>query len=116
MKNQTELLSHPSYNPNRLLDRVLTLLSLKNDAALARVLGVAPPVLSKVRHHRLPLPAGLMIQIHDVTRLSLDEIRCLLGVRTRSAMFVPIGCGHPAGAAPTPAARPANGGCMQIEH
>lgn len=82
MKSQEKLLSNPNYNPNRLLDEVLSRLRLKNDAALSRALGVPPPTLSKLRHHRLPVAAWLIIQIHDVTRMSIDDIRNLLGVTT----------------------------------
>jgi hypothetical protein len=80
MRNQAKLLSDPNYDPNRLLNEVLSKLRLKNDAALSRALGIAPPVLSKVRHRRLPVAAGLIIQIHDATMLSIDEIRGLMGV------------------------------------
>ncbi len=55
-------------------------LCLKNDAALSRTLGITAPTLSKVRHRRLPVAAGLMIQIHDATKMSLDDVRLLLGV------------------------------------
>lgn len=54
----------------------------QNDAALARFLGVAPPVISKVRHDRLRVGHELMIRAHDKTkgpnRLSLDKIRELI--------------------------------------
>jgi len=44
-----------TYNPNRLLDTLIERLRLKNDAALSRALEVAPPVISKIRHGRLPV-------------------------------------------------------------
>ena len=34
------------YNPGKLLDTLITKLQLKNDAALSRELGVAPPMIS----------------------------------------------------------------------
>jgi DNA-binding transcriptional regulator YdaS (Cro superfamily) len=80
MRPHVNLLNDPNYDPNRLLNAVLAKLNLKNDAALARTLGVAPPVLSKVRHRRLPVAAGLILQIHDATRFSINEIRGLMGV------------------------------------
>lgn len=80
MKSRSNLLNDPNYNPDRLLDELLSRLCLKNDAALSRALGVAPPRLSKLRHRRLPVAADLMIQIHDVTKLSIDDIRRLMGV------------------------------------
>lgn len=80
MKSQSKLLADPNYDPNRLLDTVIAALALKNDAALSRALGVAPPQLSKVRHRRLPVAAGLMILIHEATTFSFAEIRDLMGV------------------------------------
>jgi hypothetical protein len=44
----------PTYNPNHLLDAIITTLELKNDAGLLRRLEMAPPVFSKIRHHTLP--------------------------------------------------------------
>ena len=38
------------YDPDKLLDALLDRMQLKNDAALARTLGMAPPSLSKIRH------------------------------------------------------------------
>jgi hypothetical protein len=43
------------YNPDNLLDGIIARLRLKNDAALARALEVAPPLISKIRHRRLPV-------------------------------------------------------------
>ena len=51
------------YNPNRLLDTLIENLRLKNDAALSRALEVAPPVISTIRHHRLPVGASLLIRM-----------------------------------------------------
>jgi hypothetical protein len=83
MKTRSKLLNDPNYNPNRLLDELLSRLRLKNDAALSRALAVTPSVLSKVRHRRLAIAAELIIQIHDVTMLSIDDIRLLMGCPAR---------------------------------
>lgn len=69
------------YNPNRLLDTLIEKLHLKNDAALSRALEVAPPVISKIRHHRLPVGASLLIRMHEVSDLSIRELRYLMGDR-----------------------------------
>lgn len=69
------------YNPNRLLDTLLENLRLKNDAALSRMLEVAPPVISKIRHHRLPVGASLLIRMHEVSELSIRDLRYLMGDR-----------------------------------
>jgi hypothetical protein len=67
------------YNPNQLLDTMLDNLCLKNDAALSRALDVAPPVISKVRHHRLPVGASMLIRMHEVTDIPIRDLRALMG-------------------------------------
>lgn len=75
------LSSQESYNPNHLLDILLGKMQLKNDAALSRMLEVAPPVISKIRHHRLPVGASLLIRMHEVTGMSIRDLRDLMGDR-----------------------------------
>jgi hypothetical protein len=69
------------YDPDRLLDALIEKLHLKNDAALSRALEVAPPVISKIRHRRLPVGASLLIRMHEVSDLSIRELRVLMGDR-----------------------------------
>ncbi len=73
------LLNDDSYNPDALLDRVSTLLNVKNDAALARELNVAPPVISKIRHRKMQVGGSFLIRLHEVTALSIRELRTLMG-------------------------------------
>jgi hypothetical protein len=56
-------------------------LNLKNDAALSRALEVAPPVISKIRHRRLPVGASMLIRMHEVSTMSVRELRDLMGDR-----------------------------------
>jgi hypothetical protein len=70
-----------AYDPNNLLDSLIKKLNLKNDAALSRALEVAPPVISKIRHRRLPVGASLLIRMHEVSDLSIAELRVLMGDR-----------------------------------
>lgn len=70
-----------NYDPNKLLDTLIQNLKLKNDAALSRALEVAPPVISKVRHRRLPVGASLLIRMHEVSEISIRELRELMGDR-----------------------------------
>lgn len=81
MTTQHELIEQTSYDPNRLLDTLLEKMSLKNDAALSRALEVAPPVISKIRHRRLPVGASLLIRMHEYTGISIRELRDLMGDR-----------------------------------
>jgi hypothetical protein len=71
----------PCYNPDNLLDALRANLSLKNDAALARVLEVNPPIISKIRHRHLPVGGALLIRIHEVTGLNISDLRFLMGDR-----------------------------------
>jgi len=73
--------AHPHYDPNNLLGSLIRKLNLKNDAALSRALEVAPPVISKIRHRRLPVGASLLIRMHEVCGLSIKELRELMGDR-----------------------------------
>ena len=71
------------YDPDQLLATLIGKLNLKNDAALSRALEVSPPVISKIRHRRLPVTASLLIRMHEVTDLSIRELRELMGDRRK---------------------------------
>ncbi len=66
------------YDPNRVLDAIIAKLRLKNDAALSRVLEVAPPVISKIRHNTLPIGATLLLRMHEESEFSIRELRALM--------------------------------------
>jgi hypothetical protein len=66
------------YDPNRVLDAIINKLRLKNDAALSRVLEVAPPVISKIRHNTLPIGATILLRMHEVSDYSIRELRTLM--------------------------------------
>ena len=75
------LLAQETFNPNYLLDNLLGKMQLKNDAALSRMLEVGPPVISKIRHGCLPVGASLLIRMHEVTGMSIRDLRDLMGDR-----------------------------------
>jgi plasmid maintenance system antidote protein VapI len=70
-----------SYDPNRLLNVLIEKTNSKNDAALSRALEVAPPLISKIRHRRLPIGASMLIRMHEVCGMSIGELRELMGDR-----------------------------------
>ena len=80
-QDSSRLSDQLAYDPNNLLDTLIDKLHLKNDAALSRALEVAPPVISKIRHRRLPVGASLLIRMHEVSDLSIRELRILMGDR-----------------------------------
>ena len=67
------------------LDALIDTLDLKNDAALSRTLGVAPPVISKIRHNTLPIGASLQIKILDITGWTLNDMWRVCGDLRRVA-------------------------------
>lgn len=69
-----------TYNPNHLLDTLIGKLRLKNDAALSRMLEVAPPLISKIRHHRLVIGASLLIRMHEETEIEIRDLKALAGL------------------------------------
>lgn len=71
---------HP-YDPNRLLDEVLQRVNARSDAALSRILEVAPPVISKIRHFRIPVGGAMLIRMHEVTGMSVRDLQRLMGDR-----------------------------------
>ena len=71
------------YDPNHFIDQLAMRLRAKNDAALCRMLGVEPPLVSKIRHRRLAVGAPLLIRVHEVTGLAIADLRQLLGDRRR---------------------------------
>lgn len=66
--------------PHLLLDHLIERLRLRNDAALSRLLEVAPPVISKIRHRILRFGDTLLLRTHDITDI---EVRELLDLRKR---------------------------------
>ncbi len=68
-----------NYDPNNLIDTLLKRLQLKNDAALSRLLSVAPPVISKIRHRRLAIGASLLISMNEISDIPIKELRNLMG-------------------------------------
>ena len=66
------------YDPNRLLDALLDKLKLKNDAALSRALDVGPPLISRIRHRRLPIGPSMLIRMHEISGYSIRDLRRLM--------------------------------------
>lgn len=73
LKSQTTNVAH-------MLDIVLEQQNLKNDAALARALQVAPPIISKARNEIQPLGSALLVKLHEFTGKSTKEIKALAGI------------------------------------
>lgn len=69
------------YDPNHLIDTLSANLRIKNDAALCRMLEVSPPVISRIRTGSLPVSGSILLRMHEVSGLSIKDLRFLLGDR-----------------------------------
>jgi len=78
-----------TYDPDRLLDALLDKLRLKNDAALSRALEVPPPVISRIRRRRPHVGAAILLRMHEVSDLSIKDLRVLMGDRRGKFRFIP---------------------------
>lgn len=78
MNTNATPLNHFPGDPNLLLDALIEKLQLKNDAALSRILEVAPPVISKLRHRALPIGPTMLIRMHEVSDMGIREMRALM--------------------------------------
>lgn len=73
---------------NELLNECIRLAGLKNDAALARKLHVAAPIISKLRSGTIPLGAVMMIYIHEEIGMSIAEIKAMAGTQPTKAQVM----------------------------
>ena len=83
LRNRLRTSSVSDFEQSNLLDGLIAQLGLKNDAALARALEISPPQISKLRHLTLPVSAAILIRMHDVSGLSLRDLRLLMGDNRR---------------------------------
>jgi hypothetical protein len=67
-------------NHGPMLDALMLTLKVTTDAALSRKLMVPPPVISKLRNNKIGVSAGLLVRIHDVTGMSINKVRTMLGL------------------------------------
>lgn len=59
----------------KFLDKLHELLGFKTDRALARYLSLSPSSVSKIRNQITPINPYFIVRLHEVSGLSLDEIR-----------------------------------------
>jgi plasmid maintenance system antidote protein VapI len=67
---------------NGLLDEIINTKQLKNDAALARALEVAPPVISKIRHGKIAFGDSMLIRVHEYTGWAIRTMKQALGQKS----------------------------------
>lgn len=64
--------------PHVLFDHISKTHKLKNDAALSRLLKLAPTIISKVRHGRLNVSAQIVINVHLYTGMPVRDIMAMI--------------------------------------
>jgi len=79
MRKKSPLVVQEGYTPNHLLDTLMAMLGAKSDAALARILAVPPSTISKVRHKQVAINSDLLLAAHELTEMSIRELRDLMG-------------------------------------
>jgi len=76
--------SQKRYDPNRLMDALKDMLHLESDTALSEVLEVPPLLISHIRYRNYPVAPSVLIRMHDITRLSIQELRDIMGDRRKT--------------------------------
>jgi hypothetical protein len=72
--------SSPDYQPERLVEQLKEVLQVANDTKLSYALFVPPDFISKLRCRRIGLSAALLIRMHDVSGLTMNNLRDLAGI------------------------------------
>lgn len=65
---------------DNLMDLLIDKMKLKNDAALARALGVAPPVVSKTRSGSVGMSTTMLVRMSDASGLTINYLREQVGI------------------------------------
>ena len=63
---------------NRLFDHLLRTYKVKNDSALAKLLGVLPPVVSKIRSGHAGMSDTILLAVHEVFEMPIKDIKGML--------------------------------------
>ncbi len=79
MRNPSPLLTLPSYDPQPLLEALSLAMSSERDATLAKALGIAPSVISRIRYKKIGVSAEILIRMHEVSGMSIRTLRTLMG-------------------------------------
>ena len=76
-KSRSEL-PGAQFNPCNLLDALIKILGVKNDAGLARTLEISPPIISRIRRKKIAISGTVLLRMHEVSELSIFKLRFLM--------------------------------------
>jgi transcriptional regulator with XRE-family HTH domain len=71
-----------NHNASSLLDRLQADLGLRTDRALAEMLGVNPPLISKIRNGKHRVTASFLIRAHEASGHTVQDLRRSMGDNT----------------------------------
>lgn len=80
LEERRNRLSNPHYTPHALLDFAIERLALKNDAGLARFLGINPAALSKIRHRIFPIGDSLLVDLAEAMDMPTKGLKRIAGL------------------------------------
>jgi hypothetical protein len=75
-------LKREDYYPGNILDALSKLLGAKSDAELAKILDSSAPVMSRIRNYTCGISGDLLIKMHEVSNLSIQDLRSLRAGKT----------------------------------
>ncbi len=61
-----------------ILDVLKEKYDLKNDAAIAKALDIAPPIVSRIRNGKSNVSAEIILKIHETFGMPVADIKALL--------------------------------------
>lgn len=81
----------PTLGPKRFkfLDYVKHVAGVDTDAALSHLLELSPAALSKLRNERRPIGPAILVRIHEVTDISIRDLKHLAGQPCLSSLKGP---------------------------
>ena len=78
------MLNHHQYDPSNLLNALSQRLKLRNDVELSKSLHLSKALIALIREGRRPVSGAILIVMHEVSALTINELRALMGDRRGS--------------------------------
>jgi plasmid maintenance system antidote protein VapI len=76
-------MTHPGYQPGRLLNALREKFGVRSDRALSTKLDVAPPNMCRIRNRKIGISAEMWIVLSEATGLKIAALRELAGLPPR---------------------------------
>jgi hypothetical protein len=66
---------------NKFLDQIKEQVGAYSDAQMARAIDVKPPMICKIRKGHLSVSNGLIITIHEATKIEIAQLKAMAGMK-----------------------------------